>query len=353
MSRRFDLSCSFAVLVAWLLATLAGAAEVGPPPRVVETPKGVWVESSLPTAGKNIRQLAFDGNDKTYFRSSRDAVAGDTFTIRFEPGIKVNGVSWNLSSEHNLRDVVFENSLDGTDFKPPGGTNVDDEIRAFRVRVLKDLKQPLTILEFKPDAEGIPGPFKHPVEFSIDVADAPEMREWVETTVRICESQYPIICDLLASKDYEPPTQVRLTMKKDYKGVAAAGGGRITGSVDFFRKNPDDRGAFVHETVHIVQNYRQRGLPSWLVEGIADYIRFWIYEPGKAGRVNPDRAKYDGSYRTTASFLAFVTDKYEPALVTKLNAALREGTYEVGVWKKLTGKTVEELNTEWKTSLRE
>ena len=35
----------------------------------------------------------------------------------------------------------------------------------------------------------------------------------------------------------------------------------------------------VHETVHCVQQYRTRNNAHWLVEGIADYIRFFKYEP--------------------------------------------------------------------------
>jgi hypothetical protein len=37
--------------------------------------------------------------------------------------------------------------------------------------------------------------------------------------------------------------------------------------------------------------------------------------------------------------------------VNKLNAILRENKYDSGVWKTLTGKTVEELNQEWRQSL--
>ena len=42
----------------------------------------------------------------------------------------------------------------------------------------------------------------------------------------------------------------------------------------------------IHETCHVVQRYRGRGNPGWLVEGVADYVRFFVYEPGKAGPVN-------------------------------------------------------------------
>jgi hypothetical protein len=105
----------------------------------------------------------------------------------------------------------------------------------------------------------------------------------------------------------------------------------------------------VHETVHIQQRYKGRN-PGWLVEGIADYIRFFKYEPGKIGKFNKAKAKYNGSYRVTARFLAFVTDKYDKELVKKLNRAMREGAYQEETWKDITGKTVQELGEEWRAS---
>jgi hypothetical protein len=109
----------------------------------------------------------------------------------------------------------------------------------------------------------------------------------------------------------------------------------------------------VHETAHVVQNYRTRNNPGWLVEGIADYVRFFKYEPGKLGRISPNRARYNGSYRVTAAFLAYVADKYDKELVRKLNQTMREGEYKEEVWKTLTGKTVQELDEEWRASLRD
>lgn len=106
----------------------------------------------------------------------------------------------------------------------------------------------------------------------------------------------------------------------------------------------------VHETVHCVQLYRARNNPGWLVEGVADYLRFFKYEATKPKPLAPERAKYDGSYRTTAAFLAFLTDKYDPHIVGKLNATMRDGKYKDEVWKELTGKPVEELGREWQKS---
>jgi hypothetical protein len=224
-------------------------------------------------------------------------------------------------------------------------------VKAVRVRPAADLKHPLVVREITIDSTPKVLTFRYPIEIALDVSDAPEMKEWGEKVVRVCERQYPMICDELASDGFVPPTQIRMALRSNYKGVAAAGGGRITGSVKYFQDHPNDIGAMVHETAYCVQSYRGRNNPGWLVEGIADYVRFWKYEPGKAGRLNPERARYDGSYRTTAAFLAFVTEKYDPFVVNKLNARMRANKYDAGVWKELTGKTVEELNQEWRRSL--
>jgi hypothetical protein len=194
--------------------------------------------------------------------------------------------------------------------------------------------------------------FRYPVEFTVNVSDAPEMKEWADKTARVCERQYPMINDELKSDGYKPPTQVMMTLKKEYRGVAATGGTRITGSVKYFHDHPDDVGAMVHETVHVVQHYRARNNPGWLVEGIADYVRFFKYEPGKIGRINPDRARYDGAYRQTAAFLNYVSEKYDKDLVRKLNAAMRQGEYKEDLWKEFTKKTAKELDEEWRGTLK-
>ena len=107
---------------------------------------------------------------------------------------------------------------------------------------------------------------------------------------------------------------------------------------------------------------RNRGGTGWLTEGIADYIRWFLYEPkshGAAaayiqGRIDSDakkgqvfEPKYNDSYRITANFLDFVTARYDRHIVSKLNNALRQGQYYDDIWADITGKTVQELNQEW------
>ena len=194
--------------------------------------------------------------------------------------------------------------------------------------------------------------FKYPVEIDVDCADSPEMRDWAEKAARLCERWYPRISEALASEGYRPRHHITMKVTTTYDGVAAASGGEIIGSTKYFKDHRDDVGAMIHETTHIVQNYKSRGNPGWLVEGVADYIRFFLFEPGKIGPINARQARYDGSYRTTAAFLAYVSRRYDKALVSKLNAAMRAGKYKGDVFKELTGKTAQELDKEWRQTLK-
>lgn len=325
-------------------------------------PVATAVESTLATLGSRIRQFAFDGDTTTFFASERNATKTDTFTLTFDTPVAIESIAVDAArpnGEDALTAGALEVSTDGKTFDAMAKFETGKALAkgnwkgvlAVRIRATDDLKHPLVIREIAVGSEPKIAAFKYPIEIALDVADAPEMKEWGEKVIRICEKEYPRICDLLKSEGFKPTTQIRMAFKSDYNGVAEASGNRIRGSVKYFKANPKDIGAMVHETAHCVQLYRGRNNPGWLVEGVADYVRFWQYEPGKAGKLSVDKAQYNGSYRTTAAFLAFVTDKYEPKLVTKLNATMREGKYDVTIWKTLTGKSVEELNQEWRESL--
>ena len=343
--------------IALTLVSLFGIASAAPD--LVVTAR---IECTLPSAEGHIRQFAFDGDAASYFATATNPTASDHLTLHFDSPVALKSIkvtTGRAKGEDALKAGAIEVSADGAKFEAlakfeTGNAEADGKerkVKAIRIRPSEDLKYPLVIREIAIESTPKVGLFRYPVEFTADLADAPEMKEWMEKVVRICEEQYPMICDELTSADFKPPTQIRIAMKSDYAGVAEAGGSKIKGSVKYFKARPEDIGAMVHEAVHCVQGYRARGLPGWLVEGIADYIRFWKYEPGKAGKVNAERAKYDGSYRTSAAFLDFVTVTYDAKLVTKLNALLRAGKYDAKIWKELTGKTVEELDRQWKESL--
>ena len=328
-----------------------------------DAPKPVhaMTSSSLASERGNIRQLAFDADAESYFASAKNPGATDQFTLTFDTPVKLKAASVATGRPDGadaLAGGELEVSADGTKFEKLAAFTSGKaafagparSVKAVRVRP-GELQHPLVIREFTIDSEPKLAAFRYPVEFALDVSKAPEMQEWGEKAVAICEKQYPMICDELTSPGYTPPTRIRMVFDPEYKGIAAAGGNRIVASPSYFKGHRDDFGAMVHETAHCVQGYRARRLPGWLVEGIADYVRYWKYEPKKARKPRPERARYDGSYGTTAAFLQFVSEKYDPKAVLKLNELLRTDKYEPAVWKTLTGKTVEELNQEWRQSL--
>ena len=338
--------------------SMTAAPDLPQAPPVVAT-----VECPLATSGKQIRQFALDGDRDTYFASTGNPGRDDHFTLTLEKPVAVQSIqvlTGRPGGGNELETGSLEVSGDGLAFEAVAKFAKNGEarvelaqraVKAIRIKPDPSITHPLVIREVVIASAEPVATFAYPVEFSVDVADAPEMKEWADKVARLCEQWYPRLNEELKSDGYKPATQISIALKSSYKGVAQAGGTRITGSVQFFKDHPDDLGAMIHETCHVIQRYRGRGNPGWLVEGIADHVRFFVYEPGKAGPVNPKRAHYNGSYRTTATFLDFVSKKYDPKLVLKLNQRLREGKYNAETFKDLTGKTVEELDAEWLASL--
>ena len=202
--------------------------------------------------------------------------------------------------------------------------------------------------------------------FTIDATDAPDLADWAEKELKpVVQSWYPRLVALLASDGYQAPAEIVLRFRDDMGGTpASAGGASINLNAVWFRRElkREALGSVVHEMVHVVQNYgRARrtspnasSTPGWLVEGIADYVRWFLYEPQTRGAEMTKRniagAKYDASYRVTGNFLDWATQTHDKELVRKLNAAAREGRYAESLWQEWTGKSVQELGDDWKKS---
>jgi len=334
-------------------------------PLVLEPPHavGAIIETTLPTAGDRIRQFAFDGDPDTFFVSAQDAGAGDHFTLVFDQPVALRSVTVTTGRPDGgdaLDEGTLEISTDGNTFGQltkfvngmAQGLPKGRKARAIRIKPAADLKHPLAIRELVIESRPPVVVFKHPVEFVVDVDDAPEMREWAAQAARACERAYPLICNELHSDRFTPPTIVNLTLRDDYEGIAKASGGRVIGSVSYFQTNPDDLGALVHTTAYTVQAYQTRNNPRWLVGGIADYIRFFKYEPDRRRPINPTLARHDGTTRMSAAFLAYLVEKYDDQIVRKLNEVMRDGDYDDDVFEELTGKALPELAEEWRASLR-
>ncbi len=181
----------------------------------------------------------------------------------------------------------------------------------------------------------------------LDVAEFPESKAWGEAAKALVEKWFPIVTSMLSTQDYKVPEQIRIRILPTANAPAFASGSTITINGKWITDRPDDLGMVIHELVHVVQQYpRNANKPGWLVEGIADYIRWWRYEPeAPRPRIVYEKAKHTDSYRTTAYFLAWVSRRYDMRLVPALDLALRKAEDPMPVFAKLTGKQVEDL---WK-----
>ena len=239
-----------------LLHFTFGIATAAPEPTVAAR-----IECSLPSAVDHIRQFAFDGDAASYFATSTSPSASDHVTLHFDAPVALKSVKFTTGTakgENTLKAGLIEVSEDGVKFealiKFADGKAVADgkerKVKAIRIRPSEDLKHPLAIREIAIDSTPKVAAFRYPVEFTTDIADAPEMKEWMEKVVRVCEKQYPMICDELASKGYVPPTQIRISMKSDYAGVAEvkAENGRLRAETAEWKAREAKRGAAKVET---------------------------------------------------------------------------------------------------------
>ncbi len=202
-----------------------------------------------------------------------------------------------------------------------------------------------------PAALGGPTTPYYPLQMSLNTTAAPDLAAWGEKAVKLTEHWFPIISRFLACPGALPPAHSSITIRP-MSGVAYTAGGQITVSANYVRSNPKDIGLVVHELTHVVQSYPP-SQAGWLVEGIADYVRFWIYQVhAPRPYINPDKANYTDAYQTTAAFLAWVTNHYNKNLVPKLSCALRRGVYTDDLFQKLTGFTVQTLWQQFTQQIR-
>jgi len=204
---------------------------------------------------------------------------------------------------------------------------------------------------------------------SIDTAKAPELKDWAEQKLAPALVEwYPKIVAMMPSDGFEAPKKFSVTLRPG-DGVAFTSGTRIVVNSTWLdgQLKGEAVGSVIHEAVHVVQQYgggwrKRNPAPGWLTEGIPDYIRFFKYEPQSHGadmiyfkRHSQRNLNYDGLYRVSANFLNYVVEHYDPdqVFLKKVNAACRQGDYTDELWKKLTGKTLAELNDEWKAAVRE
>lgn len=202
-----------------------------------------------------------------------------------------------------------------------------------------------------------------------DTSNAPDLKQWTKEKFAPAIKEWVVkLTDIMASDGWTPPEKiyfqfvnVKLRDADHAPAWAVPSESQVSLRVDWFRENLDGEalGSTIHELTHVMQNYWTNGAnenncPEWASEGYADYIRWVLYEPESKGcdfvLRDPDGYHYNDSYRVSAHFFGFVESRF-PGTMKKFNAALRDHSFDNGkFWKDATGKTVEELEADWRAA---
>jgi hypothetical protein len=342
------------VLAVCLYPTLAA------PTRPDEAPEPrVWLTTSLAVAGDRVPQLAFDGDATTGFQSAAAPQAGDTLTLTLSSPAALGALSvvtGETDGKQRLAAGVLEGSADGTAFETiatltDGAAEAEvggKPVKAIRLRATAAGGEPVVVREIFARSQPALPRYRWPVEVVLD-CQVDDLRAWADDVRRLAMAWYPFLCELLPSPGFRPARRIELVIKET-DGIAATGGARITCAAAWFRKRPSDKGAVIHEVAHVVQAY-PRNNAGWLVEGIADWARWWHYEPAGKRPLIPAGGSYREGYQRTGAFLDWLETNRAPGLSVRLSDALRRGQYTPELWTRFAGKDVDALWAEFQAAL--
>ena len=354
---------AFLLLTATPTVGAQAAAKAPTPAKTAFAPVKATVYSTMPSTAVHRPEMAMDGDGSTYFKSGYGMDSGDDFLVLLAHPIPVRAVhitTGDADGQDLLTNGFVETSADGNhyhtvvSFDKNGVADASlagAKVAALRIRLNRGQGIPhLLVREITIDS---PAKIAH-VTLGLgrgfyDISQAHDLKIWALKAETQMEQFWPDTEALLYTDKFIPPNAVNVIYRTGpgVTGVAATGGGVMEVNSAWCRAHPEDTGLTVHETAHVIQAYSAYN-PVWLVEGIADYIRWVRFEPEHfTYRINPQKSTYHDSYRTTAAFLAYCELHYDSGLVTKLSRAVRFGTFNISLFKTDCGKDVDTLWSEF------
>lgn len=304
-----------------------------------------------------------DGDDKTSFRSVYGMDDGDDFRILLSRPIPVRSIRISTGSEGDdlLTNAYFEISADGATYTKAGSFDAAGvgeaklaEKPVVAIRVKMNPRHSASHLQIGEIAIDSSVPVAHvqagPPRGFIDTSRTPDLAGWAATAEKKMEAFWPDTAAMLYSDGFITPNAVNVIYRTgpNVTPVAATGGGVMTVNGAYARAHPDDTGLVVHEAAHVIQS---GGSPGWLVEAVADYIRWIKFEPENfTYSINLRTATMHDPYRSGAAFLGWCELHYDSRLVSKLNEATRFGRYKDSLFEQYCGKPIDVLYKEFITA---
>lgn len=328
-------------------------------------PVDALLYSTMPSTTTHSLEMAMDGDAKSTFRTYYGMGDGDSFTVILSRPISVRSIRVATGSDgaNTLNHAHLEVSSDGTTFQnvakfDKDGVAVAKQVKgdAYWIRVRMDRGRAashLVISEITIDSDVPVGHVQRGAGRGfIDTSRTPDLAGWAATAERKMEAFWAETQALLYSDNFITPNAIHVIYEvgPHVTPVAATGGGVMTVNGEYARKFPDDTGLVVHEAAHAIQS---GGSPGWLIEAVADYIRWIKYEPENfTYGIDLKKASPYEPYRNGAAFLGWLELHYDPKLVTKLNDATRFGMYRDNLFEKYCGKPLAELHKEFITAYK-
>lgn len=176
---------------------------------------------------------------------------------------------------------------------------------------------------------------------SVTYSDA-SLAEYAMDTEQVCKEWYPKIDEILFGTGHPLPyNEVRVIFETPENS-------KFDGWTSMVTDDPSPIIHLIHELTHEDQHYAD-GSPTWLGDGIADYVPYTYFTKNNEPRLHLDQDCYltgytdsipflfsmqkakmkpgpDGGYTVTSAFLLWLEINKDKAIVHKLNAALRGGT---------------------------
>ncbi|MBC8103408.1 MAG: hypothetical protein H7Z41_12585 [Cytophagales bacterium] len=324
------------------------------------------VYSTMPSTAAHRPEMVMDGDPKTYFKSVYGMGDGDDIRVLFSAPIAARSLRITSGDEEGqdlFTDGFVEISGDGVTFTRAAAFDAagvasaalgGKSVLAVRIRLNANKGVPSLLireiaLPSMTSATVVSSVLLGPGRGFTDLGGATDLAAWADRAEKQMEAFWPDTAALLYSDKFITPNSVNVRYRggPDVTPVAATGGGVMTVNVKWCREHPEDTGLTVHEMAHVVQSMSTYN-PVWLIEGIADYIRWIKFEPeNHTPRINVQTASYKDAYRTTATFLAWCELRYDSALTTKMNRAIRSGTYRPELWTRFCGKDADTLWAEF------
>jgi hypothetical protein len=199
----------------------------------------------------------------------------------------------------------------------------------------------------------------------VDYRPAPVSQELAARAEQLGNQLYPNVCSLLY--DGKTPCRTRFNISFEHELPHRNSGetcrNQIRLNASYVEEWKNDPGVFdsvvVHEMAHVAQHYEKsiigrwltfhHNAPSWLVEGIADYVTFNLGETNgwHCAECSSRFPDYRDGYSCAGALLSYLAKTYNAEIVKELNRKLRWGGYSDRVFVRLTGKDLQTLWSEF------